>query len=347
MWIRRLILVSVLFGWILSPLPAAAQDGAAAALAWLRTEQLADGGFSTGFSEGSDPGATADAVVAIASAGEDPSTWVVEGTSPIQYLTAQATKLETPGLAAKVVLAAVAAGEDPRDFGGANLVDAVLAGFNSETGLFGGGPYDSGLSVLALRAAGEALPEGALTGLVATRLPDGSYSFAGDMTPDAGDSNTTALVVQALLAAGAGSEAAPSIDYFRLVQNADGGWTYQKPSAFGEDTDANSTAVVIQALMASGQDLSEWGHPERALQALQQPSGALAFNAATPGDNFLATVQAIPALAGADLTDVPRLPAGFAATGGSTTPILMATLVVLLAVLAAAGLLGRSRRAEG
>ncbi|NTV97469.1 MAG: hypothetical protein HGA75_19005 [Thiobacillus sp.] len=92
-------------------------------------------------------------------------------------------------------------------------------------------------------------------------------------------------------------EAAPSLAYFRLVQNADGGWTYQKPSAFGEDTDANSTALVIQALVAAGEDLAGWNDPEQALLALQVPSGAFIFNAASSSENLLATVQAMPALA--------------------------------------------------
>ncbi len=55
---------------LLIPASAASSGGVDAALAWLRGAQLADGGFSSGFSDGSDIGATADAVMAIASAGE-------------------------------------------------------------------------------------------------------------------------------------------------------------------------------------------------------------------------------------------------------------------------------------
>ncbi|OGT25676.1 MAG: hypothetical protein A2Z17_05000 [Gammaproteobacteria bacterium RBG_16_66_13] len=320
-----------------------AQGGLSAAVEWLRTQQGPDGGFSTGFSEGSDPGATADAILAIASAGEDPSTWTAEGTSPLTYLSTYAADIGSPGLAAKLVLAVVAAGQDPRQFGDLSLVELVLAGFDPATGLFGGGPYDSALCVLALLAVDEPLPAGSIPAMVAAMLPDGSYAFNGDMTPGGGDSNTTALVVQALLAAGEGAEVSPSFAYFRQNQNADGGWTYQKPSAFGEDTDANSTALVIQALLAGGQNLSEWGHPTRALEALQQPGGAFGFNAAMPGDNFLATVQAIPALAGFDLTDVPRLPAAFASRGVSSQMLLITTLVVIAAVLAASAILGGSK----
>jgi predicted DsbA family dithiol-disulfide isomerase len=66
--IRRLVLVTALAGWLLIPHPAGAHapaDPLQAALDWLRTQQQADGGFSNGFVPGSDPGATADAVLAI------------------------------------------------------------------------------------------------------------------------------------------------------------------------------------------------------------------------------------------------------------------------------------------
>jgi len=343
MRIHRIALVLATMVCLAGPAPVAAQTGAEAALAWLRSQQNPDGGFSNGFTEGSDPAATADAVVAIASAGQDPSTWIQEGVSPLDYLDLYAGEADAPGLAAKLVLAVVAAGENPRAIGGVDLIANIVAGFDASTGFFGGGPYDSALSVLALRSAQEPLPTGAASGLLSAIQPDGTYSFSGDMTPGSGDSNTTALVVQALLMAGQGAEVLPSLAYFRRAQNGDGGWTYQKPSAFGEDTDANSTALVIQALLSAGQDLTTWGDPARALRGLQGSSGALAFQAATPGDNFLATVQAIPAMADVDLTDLARLPAKFAHSGRSQSgrAVLVATLVLIGGLLLLSALFGR------
>jgi hypothetical protein len=136
------------------------------------------------------------------------------------------------------------------------------------------------------------------------------------------------MAVLALIAAGQRQEIAPSVEYFRSVQNDDGGWTYQKPSAFGEATDANSTALVMQALVAAGEDLTAWDDPEQALLALQVPSGAFIFNAATSSENLLATVQAIPALALVGSQD---------ATGPAGTPWLAVGLgvvgVVIVAIL--------------
>lgn len=322
----------------------AAQDGAASALAWLRQAQLPDGGFSSGFSEGSDLGATADAVIAIASAKESPASWRTGGPSPVDYLETHIAEAATPGLAAKVALALIAAGEDPTTFGGVDLIAMIRDGFDAATGFYGSGPYDSALSILALHQAGGGVPPEAIAGLAAARLPDGSYAFDGSRTPGSGDSNTTAVAVQALLAAGAGEEVLPSFEYFRRSQNDDGGWTYQKPSAFGEATDANSTALVLQALLAGGQAPADWGDPGAALIALQQPSGALAFNADTPGDNALATLQAIPPLAGVHLAGLAALAGTAESSTASATAVLIAAGAVLVMVLALSAFLGRTER---
>jgi len=341
---RMLTLVSLVLGTsiLLIPAPAASAGGAEAALIWLRGAQLGDGGFSSGFSDGSDIGATADAVLAIASAGETPELWRTGEASPVDFLRAHVVEITAPGLAAKVVLALVAAGEDPSAFGGVDLSAIIAGGFDAATGFFGGGPYDSALAILALYHATGAVPAEAIEGLLRARQPDGSYAFDGVMTLGSGDSNTTALAVQALLIAGSGAEVIPSFAYFRGTQNADGGWTYQKPSPYGEATDANSTALVIQALLAGGQDLEQWGNPVASLLSLQQPSGALAFNADTPGDNALATLQAIPALAGVDLTDLSRLAESSQAPNAAATAVLFGAVILLAAVLLLSAIVGRT-----
>jgi hypothetical protein len=332
---QRLISVVILAGSLAWPVAAAAQapaDPLQAAAAWLRTQQQADGGFSNGFVAGSDPATTADAVLAIVAAGEDPSVWIAGGTSPMDSLQGAVSSGEVagPGAFAKVTLAVVASGADPRSFGGMDLIAEILEGYSSASGLFGAGPYDSALAIQALEAAGEPVPGGVIAGLLATRLADGTYSFNGDQTAGAGDSNTTAVAVMALIAAGASDEIAPSLAYFRSVQNEDGGWTYQKPSAFGEATDANSTALVIQALAAAGEDLAAWSSPEEALLALQVPSGAFIYNAANSSENLLATVQALPALALAKPADVASGRSLWGAVGIAGAGVILAAVLVWL-----------------
>jgi hypothetical protein len=317
------------------------------ALGALRQWQQFDGGFTNGFSEGSDVGTTADAMLALVAAGVDPATWNVDAGDPLGYLQEQvrAGGVAGPGLAAKVAMAVVVSGGDPAEFGGADLIAVIRDGYDDSTGLFGGGPFDSALAITALEAAGLPLPEGALEGLLSAQLSDGSFSFSGDTTEGAGDSNTTALVVQALVAANSSDAIASALDYFRGTQNADGGWTYQKPSAFGEETDANSTALVIQALMAAGEDLDAWGNPQETLLALQVPSGAFIYTRSTSAENVLATLQAIPVLAGVSYADVAeqgsRLGAQVTAQTTHGEGLVLAVLGLLVVVLAAGVLAGR------
>lgn len=314
--LRKTLVALILSIAVIIPVAAGAQDSAdplTKALAWLQKQQQPDGGFSNGFAPGTDPSTTADAVVAAVSGHAVPTQWKSSGKSPLDALASavQAKSLKGPGVAAKVALAVEAVGGDPRAFGGADLIAEVQAGFAPQNGLFGAGPFDTAECILALVGAKAAVPAQAVPGLLNVRLADGSYSFSGDTTPGAGDSNTTAIVIQALVAAGARAELQPSLEYLRAAQNADGGWTYQKPSQYGTATDANSTALGIQALLAAGENLQAWKDPRQALLSLQAPSGGFLFNAATPGENLLATVQAIPALAATQ----PAAPASPARTG--------------------------------
>src|SRR5215211_8019831 len=114
------------------PLPAMAQEatpsgtptagsGLEGAVQWLVAQQQADGGF-LGYSGESDPGATTDAVIALAAArnaGLD-----VDLNSALAYLDSTAIDYAQAGTgqAAKLALTMIAAGEDPRDVGG---IDAL------------------------------------------------------------------------------------------------------------------------------------------------------------------------------------------------------------------------------
>ncbi len=339
MWRRTLIACFVCLVLIV-PTSAGAQTGAdplSKALGWLEKQQQPDGGFSNGFAPGTDSSTTADAVLAAIAGHIAPSAWKSGGKTPLDALNAavQAKSLKGPGLAAKVALAAQAAGLNPREFAGTDLIAAVQSGFAPQTGLFGGGPFDSALCILALTAAKETLPANAVAGLLAVRLADGSFSFNGDTTAGAGDSNTTAFVIQALVVAGAKADIQPSLGYLRGAQNPDGGWTYQKPSQYGEATDANSTALAMQALLAAGEDLQAWKNPRQVLLSLQVPSGAFIFNATTSGENLLATVQAIPALAATE-------PAKAGSPAQTDWVILGVALIVI--VLGGAALVAARRR---
>ncbi len=294
------VLVVVLLTLTLA-VPAFAAADLPAAVAWLRGQVQADGGVSDGFSEGSSVGATVDVVLAAASVGEDVSTWATP--SPLDFLATQASTASGVGTLAKLTLAAVATGQAPTSFGGVDLVAAINAAYDGNTGRFQGLVTDHAFAMLALKNAGTPIPEGAAQALIDLQADDGGWSFDG---ASQSDTNTTALAIQALVAANAGDDAvAKALDFLKSQQNDDGGFPYQKPSDFGTDTDANSTAWVIQALMAAGEDLADWNNPQEALAALQTESGAFQWQAAVPGENLLATAQAVPALAGYSYVQVP------------------------------------------
>jgi prenyltransferase beta subunit len=168
---------------------------------------------------------------------------------------------------------------------------------------------------------------------------DGGWSFDGG-TQTSSDTNTTALMLQALIAAGDQSDARTrALAYLKSQQNADGGFPYAKGSSFGSDSDANSTALALQALVASGELPSNApqtaGRAISALLLFQNPSGAFRYQAALPDDNDLATAQAIPAMW---LKPFPikriatPVPAALPATAGEALPVWL--------VLLATGMLG-------
>jgi hypothetical protein len=311
--------------------PAQAGDPITDGLAWLKTQQQPDGGFTNGFSEGSDLGTTCDVILAIAANGEDASTWASDdGNSPLDYLYAQvaAGVADTMGLRAKAVMATLATGQNPAAFAGHDLIAELDAAYDEGAGSYGETIFDHALVMLALLNAGQQIPDGAAQHLLDSRGDDGAWTLFGDVD-GASDTNTSAMAVQALLATGHQEEAGDAFSYFHGVQNDDGGFPYQNPSDYGTDTDANSTAIVLQALLAAEEPLDDWSpggsSPLDALTALHDSdSGGFLWQAAVPGPNVLATAQAIPALAGYTFVDLPSVEA--AAPPGSATAAADATL---------------------
>jgi hypothetical protein len=300
-----LLLVLSLVAVLAAPATTAVEsdpDAAAAAVEWLRGQQLDSGAFA-GFSGEADPASTADAVVAIAATGIDPATISSgAGNDPVSYLTGLAGEAAAaPGSAAKLILALHAAqGDalDPRDVGGVDLVAAIEGGFDAASGAYGQGLFTHALAIMALQVAGEPVEPAAVDFLLNAQIDDGAWNFTADATPGTGDSNSTAMAIQALVAAGAGADSITvGLDYLQTLQAPDGSIAYD-----GSESplvgDANSTALAVQAFVAAGRDPSTLpnGDALAALAAFQQPSGALTWRHDFPEDNLLATLQAIPAL---------------------------------------------------
>src|SRR6478609_1798291 len=172
----------------------------AAAVAWLQSQQDAGGGFP-GLDGNPDPGTTVDAILAlVASPGFDEA--AVQ--KAVAYLDGNAKPyIETgAGQAAKVVLAMAATGGDPTSVNGTNPVELMESSIDPATGLCGMGIYDQAYCVLARVAVGKDVPAEWIDALRKTQISNGGWAFDGSTDEAAADSNTTAMVLQALIAAG-------------------------------------------------------------------------------------------------------------------------------------------------
>jgi len=299
------------------------------AVAWLKTQQKADGGFGS-------VGATADAVLAAAASGNNALLWSNGGPTALDYLKANVKTVSKAGELAKVILALTANGRNPRSALGVDLI-AKLEGMRNANGRIGTQAdfvNDHCMAMIALASAGRRVPVEAVNYLLGLQIADGSWSWNGDTTSGSGDNNTAAMAVVALRAAGVPADhpqIQKTIALFHAQQNDDGGFPYVKPSPWGTDSDSNSTAVVCWALWAAGEDPAgfnwkRFGQDGTSaydrLKAFQNPSGAFRWQDAMPDDNWLSTVQAMIAL---EMKTLPfaRVDAGeavAATTAATATP---------------------------
>lgn len=277
---------------------------ALAGLQWLRSQQAADGSF------GGNVGATLDTLMAGAAAGDNLSRWrIAQGATAWDYVRRGASAFvqreESPASAGKLALAVAAAGLDPHSFAGQNLVVAMSRVYSPTTGAFGGSNWDQALTLLGWRAAGESVALTATQRLAQQANADGGWGWIASAESDV---DSTALAVQALLAAGEPVTATAIISglaYIQSAQNADGGFPYTPTSTTDTSSNANSTAFAVQAILAVGQDPlgAAWTisatTPISFLLGQQQASGGFAFT--TPPANDFATRQVVPALLGKTL----------------------------------------------
>jgi hypothetical protein len=268
--------------------------------------QGADGGF-IGFSGESDPGTTADAVIGLAAAeeaGVDTGDAIDEALS---YLEAAGADYAATGAGqrAKLVLAVEAGGDDASSFGGEDIW-APIEATSDDSDLTITGSFSLSLVVLAALVVESDRTAEFTDLLVANQLEDGSWASEPDAASGKGDTNTTALAIQALVAAGDVEDPAieSGLDYIATVRAPRGGYAYQPPVDGATIVpDANSSALVLQALVATMTPVDDptFQQDAAALAAFQNDSGQFRYTNDTPDDNLFATVQALPAIAGLPL----------------------------------------------
>ena len=249
--------------------------------------------------------------IGAAAGGYDPKLLSNGGPSVIDYLAANAAAAcpaptataASAGNCGALIQAVLAAALDPHAFGGLDLLARLSTYFDPSTGIYGDGySFDQSLAVQAVVAAGQPVPSGALAFLHSAEDSDGGWDYQDvhndTSNPyDTSDTNSTAMVLMALDAAGDHSRDHAGLAWMRPLQNADGGFSLQ-----GGGSDPDSTALVLQAILATGGHAiaPAWtvgGHtPASELIATQEPSGGYAYPG-TPPSPFT-TSQVTPALAG-------------------------------------------------
>ena len=270
-------------------------------------------------SDGSIPAGPSTAVVSeeyaigAAAAGYDPGA-LRHGSGPsvIAYLAAHAAAAcGSAGACGELVQAVAAAGLNPASFGGVDLLTTLNGFYATGTGVFGNGEaFTETLAIQGLVAAHQPVPAAALHRLVTAQDSDGGWDFLlvkndpnGPTNFDTSDTNSTAMVLMALDAAGVHTRDHAALTWLHTQQDADGGFPYQA----GAGTDPDSTALVLQALLATGQnpEAPTWapgGHgPLARLIASQNSNGGFTFPGNSAPDPFT-TAQVPPAL---ELTPYP------------------------------------------
>ncbi len=280
-------------------------------------------------SDGSIPAGPSTAVVSeeyaigAAAAGYDPSA-LRRGSGPsvIAYLAAHAAAACTSaGACGELLQAVAAAGLNPASFGGVDLLTTLNGFYAAGTGVFGDGEaFTQALAIQGLVAAHQPVPAAALHRLVTAQDSDGGWDFLlikddpnGSTNFDTSDTNSTAMVLMALDAAGVHTRDHAALTWLHTQQDADGGFPYQS----GAGTDPDSTALVLQALLATGQnpEAPAWAPggygPLARLIASQNSDGGFTFPGNPAPDPFT-TAQVPPAL------ELAPYPASVAFTHGLT-----------------------------
>jgi len=269
------------------------------ALNYLRSVQADDGSIG-------DFSTSAWAVMAIASAGEDPHKWNKTSTSPsiVDYLKNNTSQLDLSKVTdvARFILAMTAAGENPRDINGTDYI-AILEGlYDPGTGQLGDSSLlnDDFWGLMALVSAGgenRTIIDGVRAFIKANQNDDGGWSWGVGLPSDVDD---TAAAIMALVAAGEPSDSedmTEGLEYIKSKQMDNGGF-----ESFG-GTNVGTDAWAICAIVSVGQDptseywMKNGKTPVDDLLTFQNPDGSFSWPEPNPMKE-LATSYAIVALVG-------------------------------------------------
>lgn len=248
--------------------PAAAQASttrADAGAGWL-ARQLVNGDHLETVFDGvgyPDAGLTIDAILAFASAGVAKTaggkaiTWLAQSDTLAGYI-GDGTEESYAGATAKSALAAEVRGLDPATFGGQDLPARLRAlltpsGRFSDHSAFGdySNAFTQSLALVALRRTPGGTPASAVDFLAGTQCADGGFPLSFGVTPCVSDTDSTAMVTQALQASGRILKAQQGLTWLAGKQQANGGLSYGTGGTTAAPN-SNTTGLAGQAFRAGG-----------------------------------------------------------------------------------------------
>ena len=179
--------------------------------------------------------------------------------------------------------------------------------YDPDTGIYSEHSGFQAWAMLGTLALSDTVQVSAVDYLKSLVMPDGGWEWNTINPPLGSDTNTTALVIQALIAAGEPPTSTiiiNGLDYLKAAQNDDGGFVNSAdPDSpfYSEFSDTNSTAYAVQAIFAAGQDpiTGTWvisnTNAIKYILGMQLENGSFEWMK-DDGANLLASQQAIPAL---------------------------------------------------
>ncbi|MBS1862651.1 MAG: hypothetical protein JSS68_13160 [Actinobacteria bacterium] len=247
--VAALLVAALLLGaFASSHAEAATAAGPGAAVTWLEAAQNKDGGFGESRGAASSQQMTGWAMLGLEAAGVNPQDVSKNGNSAVAYLQREISAVQSPGDLARTILALEGAGIEPREFGGRNLVAALLAKRRKD-GSYEDWPGSTAYAVLALRAAGIANVADSLDWLREAQNEDGGW---GDVAGSPSTPDGTGAALQALSPSSKASNR--GVDYLRQVQQPGGGFRLGGNGALN----TQSTAWAVEGLLAAGSNPAQF-----------------------------------------------------------------------------------------
>ncbi len=341
--IRRSALVAIIATALIATPQAQAAEAAPSAGTWLVT-QFVEGDRLLRFPNdpaSGDAGLTADGIYALAAAGVGKSTatraaaWLA-GSPQLETFIGDGEAESYVGGLTKLALVSQTLGDASGKFAGIDVVGRLVA-LEEESGRFRDktdpefdqtNAFTQALSIIVLKRAGKPTAK-PVEFQASAQCPDGGFPIQFGQPVCKSDVDGTAMVLQALLAAGENTASPKALEWMGKQQQADGGFQAMEPP-----TNANTTGLAVGALIAGGR-VEAADKAVAFLKTLQvgcagpeARRGAIAFDSKgfDAGTVVRATTQAMLGLARVSLADVsaassaPGVPAIDCPTPPSTPP---------------------------